>query len=71
VFADSGRPVAFSPVLNAVRQTSESIDALVEVVETQSVARRFTIDPGFSWAIRNGMGTPDDNKKNYLRASPT
>ena len=41
VFAETGRNIGFSPNLNAVRQTSEPIDALVEAAEARAFAHRF------------------------------
>jgi glycosyltransferase involved in cell wall biosynthesis len=41
VFAETGGIVAFSPTLNAFRQTSEPIDALVEAAEARAFAHRF------------------------------
>jgi glycosyltransferase involved in cell wall biosynthesis len=40
-FAETGSIVAFSPTLNAVRQTNEPIDALIEATEARAFARRF------------------------------
>ena len=41
VFAETGRRIAFSPCLNAVRKTSEPIDALTAAPETRVFAHRF------------------------------
>ena len=41
MFAETGRRVAFSPNLNAVRQTSEPIDSLVDAGEARALLHRF------------------------------
>jgi len=41
VFAETGRRIAFSPHLNAVRKTSEPIDALTPAAESRAFAHRF------------------------------
>jgi glycosyltransferase involved in cell wall biosynthesis len=50
VFAETRRLIGFSPNLNAVRQTSEPIDALVEAAEARAFAHRFSrFIPDFRW----------------------
>ena len=41
MFAETDRKIAFSPNLNAVRKTSEPIDALTAAAETRAFAHRF------------------------------
>ena len=61
VFAETGRLVAFSPIMNAVRQTSEPIDALVEPAEARSFARRFIrFIPDFRCYSKWYAWTPDE-----------
>jgi hypothetical protein len=59
-FAESGRLVAFSPNLNAVRQTVEPIDALVNASEARAFAHRFIrFIPDFRGYSKWYAWTPD------------
>jgi hypothetical protein len=70
VFTETGRLIAFSPNLNAVRQTSEPIDALVEAAEARAFAHRFIrFIPDFRWYSKSYRWERDDTYN--LRAAHT
>jgi hypothetical protein len=61
VFAETGKRVAFSPALNAVRQTSAPIDGLLTPSEAQAFAHRFVrFIPDFRVYSQRYGWTPDE-----------